>query len=245
MFNFRNKKHYNAPTDVPNHLAIIMDGNARYASKKGLPIQIGHKAGAENVKKITKDCIELGIKFLTLYAFSTENWNRPKDEVEYLMRLLHEYLSLETDDLAKNGVRIVLSGNFDNLDPELKNKILEVENATKHNDKITLIIAFSYGARQEIIDTTKKIAIAIKNQNITIEDIDEKLFKSFLYNPNIPYPDLLIRTAGDLRVSNFLLWQIAYTEFYFTPKLWPEFNKNELQNAIHNFNLRIRRYGKR
>jgi len=247
VLNFGLKKHSKQHIKIkaPNHVAIIMDGNARYASKRGLPMQIGHKMGAENVKKIAKNCIELGIKFLTLYAFSSENWNRPTQEVNYLMQLLHDYLSEESDELSKNGVKIIVAGNLNNVEEKLKVKISEVENATKHNNKLTLVVAFSYGARQEILDATKKIAIDIKNDKITIDDVDENLFKKFLYNPEIPYPDLLIRTAGDLRVSNFLLWQIAYTEFYFSHKFWPEFNKTELLIAINNFNQRQRRYGKR
>ena len=245
MINYFLKKHSQKTIKVPDHIAIIMDGNARYSSKLGLPIQIGHKTGAENVKKIAKDCIELGIKFLTLYAFSSENWMRPKEEVNYLMQLLHDYLSQESSDLMQNGIKIMISGNLENIDQKLKAKIHEVEDLTKNNNKLTLIVAFSYGARQEIIDSTKKIVTAIMDKKISIDDIDENLYKKFLYIPSVPYPDLLIRTAGDLRVSNFMLWQIAYTEFYFSNKLWPEFNKSELLNAINNFNQRARRYGKR
>ena len=222
-----------------------MDGNARYAKSKSLPIKVGHKIGADNVQKIADNCIEIGIKYLTIYAFSSENWNRPKDEVGYLMNLLHEYLSKESAELMKRGIKIIISGNLDNLEERLKNKIQQVEELSKNNSKLTLNVAFSYGARQEIVDAVKKIAVAVKNQEITIENIDEDLFKKHLYRPEIPDPDLLIRTAGDLRISNFLLWQIAYTEFYFSEKFWPEFNKSELLKAINNFNKRERRYGKR
>jgi undecaprenyl diphosphate synthase len=242
---FSKKTTLNSGAKIPDHIAIIMDGNARYAKSKSLPIKVGHKIGADNVQKIADNCIEIGIKYLTIYAFSSENWNRPKDEVGYLMNLLHEYLSKESAELMKRGIKIIISGNLDNLEERLKNKIQQVEELSKNNSKLTLNVAFSYGARQEIVDAVKKIAVAVKNQEITIENIDEDLFKKHLYRPEIPDPDLLIRTAGDLRISNFLLWQIAYTEFYFSEKFWPEFNKSELLKAINNFNKRERRYGKR
>ena len=230
---------------IPDHIAIIMDGNARYAKSKSLPIKVGHKIGSDNVQKIANNCIEIGVKYLTIYAFSSENWNRPKEEVDYLMSLLYEYLSKESQELIDSGVKIVVSGNLNSVEEKLKNKIRQVEELSKNNSKLTLSVAFSYGARQEIVDAVKKIAIAVKNQEIIIDDINEDLFKKHLYHPEIPDPDLLIRTAGDLRISNFLLWQIAYTEFYFSEKFWPEFDKFELIKAINNFNKRERRYGKR
>jgi len=232
-------------TKVPNHIAIIMDGNARYAKSKSLPIKVGHKIGADNVQKIADNFIEIGIKYLTIYAFSSENWNRPQEEVKYLMDLLYDYLSKESSQLMNRGIKIVVSGNLECVEDRLKNKIKQVEELSKNNTKLTLNVAFSYGARQEIVDATKKIAVAVKNQEITIESVDENLFKKYLYHPEVPDPDLLIRTAGDLRISNFLLWQIAYTELYFSEKFWPEFNKSELHKAINNFNKRERRYGKR
>ena len=230
---------------IPDHIAIIMDGNARYAKSKSLPIKVGHKIGSDNVQKIANNCIEIGVKYLTIYAFSSENWNRPKEEVDYLMSLLYEYLSKESQELIDSGIKIVVSGNLNSVEEKLKNKIRQVEELSKNNSKLTLSVAFSYGARQEIVDAVKKIAIAVNNQEIIIDDIDEDLFKKHLYHPEIPDPDLLIRTAGDLRISNFLLWQIAYTEFYFSEKFWPEFDKFELIKAINNFNKRERRYGKR
>ncbi len=242
LFNFFQPKSFNK---VPNHIAIIMDGNARYAKKYGLPIKVGHKIGSENVKKIADNCIEFGVNYLTIFAFSSENWFRPQEEVKYLMELLYEYLSQESDELQKKGIKILVSGNLENVEEKIRKKILEVEECSKNNNKLTLIVAFSYGARQEIIDTTKKIAIAIKNNEYTIDQVDEKFFSQNLYHPEIPDPALLIRTAGELRISNFLLWQIAYTELYFSQKFWPEFNKKELSKAIYNFNLRDRRYGKR
>ena len=189
--------------------------------------------------------IEIGVKYLTIYAFSSENWKRPQEEVKYLMDLLYDYLAKESSELMKRGIKIIVSGNLDNVEERLKNKIAQVEELSKNNTKLTLNVAFSYGARQEIVDATKKIAVAVKNQEIIIEDVNENLFSNYLYHPEIPDPDLLIRTAGDLRISNFLLWQIAYTELYFSEKFWPEFNKSELLKAINNFNKRERRYGKR
>ena len=246
MFKFFSKKpELNSLAKIPDHIAIIMDGNARYAKSKSLPIKVGHKIGSDNVQKIANNCIEIGVKYLTIYAFSSENWNRPKEEVDYLMSLLYEYLSKESQELIDSGIKIVVSGNLNSVEEKLKNKIRQVEELSKNNSKLTLSVAFSYGARQEIVDAVKKIAIAVKNQEIIIDDIDEDLFKKHLYHPEIPDPDLLIRTAGDLRISNFLLWQIAYTEFYFSEKFWPEFDKFELLKAINNFNKRERRYGKR
>ena len=246
MFKFFSKKPaLNSLVKIPDHIAIIMDGNARYAKSKSLPIKVGHKIGSDNVQKIANNCIEIGVKYLTIYAFSSENWNRPKEEVDYLMSLLYEYLSKESQELIDSGIKIVVSGNLNSVEAKLKNKIQQVEELSKNNSKLTLSVAFSYGARQEIVDAVKKIAIAVKNQEIIIDDINEDLFKKHLYHPEIPDPDLLIRTAGDLRISNFLLWQIAYTEFYFSEKFWPEFDKFELLKAINNFNKRERRYGKR
>ena len=242
---FSKKSALNSLAKIPDHIAIIMDGNARYAKSKSLPIKVGHKIGSDNVQKIANNCIEIGVKYLTIYAFSSENWNRPKEEVDYLMSLLYEYLSKESQELIDSGIKIVVSGNLNSVEEKLKNKIRQVEELSKNNSKLTLSVAFSYGARQEIVDAVKKIAIAVKNQEIIIDDIDEDLFRKHLYHPEIPDPDLLIRTAGDLRISNFLLWQIAYTEFYFSEKFWPEFDKFELLKAINNFNKRERRYGKR
>lgn len=246
MLNFFPKKtSKNSLAKIPIHIAIIMDGNARFAESKSLPIKIGHKMGADNVQKITENCIEIGVKYLTIYAFSSENWNRPQEEVKYLMDLLYDYLSKESSELMNRGIKITVSGNLNNVEERLKEKIRQVEELSKNNSKLTLNVAFSYGARQEIVDAVKKIAVAVKNQEIIIDNIDEDLFKKNLYHPEIPDPDLLIRTAGDLRISNFLLWQIAYTELYFSEKFWPEFNKSELLKAINNFNKRERRYGKR
>jgi len=226
---------------IPQHVAIIMDGNARWAKQKNLPIKIGHKAGSENVRKISENCIELGVKFLTIYAFSSENWDRPQEEVNYLMNLLEEYLEKETKPLIEQGVKILISGNLQKLADSTKKKIIEIEEITKDNKALTLNVAFSYGSRQELVDAVKKIT----EQKIPAKEINEELISKNLYHPEIPDPDLLIRTAGDLRVSNFLLWQIAYSELYFTETYWPDFDKKNLLTAIKSFNKRERKYGKR
>lgn len=228
-------------TKIPQHVAIIMDGNARWAKSKNLPLKLGHKKGSENVQKISEACIEIGVKFLTIYAFSSENWSRPKEEVDYLIKLLKEYLDKETKSLIEKGVKILISGNLEKLDESTINKIKQIEEITKNNNILTLNVAFSYGARQEMVDAIKKII----SEKIPLEKIDENLLSQKLYRPEIPDPDLLIRTAGDLRVSNFLLWQIAYSELFFTEVFWPDFAKKNLLQAIQEFNKRERRYGKR
>ncbi len=230
---------------IPKHIAIIMDGNARWAKAKSLPVKVGHKAGSENVKKIAESCMDIGVKNLTIYAFSSENWDRPKEEVEYLMSLLEEYLEKETKPLIEKDIRILISGDLTKLTESIKNKIAAIESQTKNNKSLTLNVAFSYGSRQEIVDASKKIASEVKEEKIAISEITEQLFCQNLYRPEIPDPELLIRTAGDLRLSNFLLWQLAYAEFYFTKVYWPDFGKKDLIRAILEFNKRERRYGKR
>ena len=243
---FKKKKPEN-PFDLkaPAHVAIIMDGNNRWAKSRKLPLQIGHKKGTENIEKISDACIEIGVKYLTIYAFSSENWDRPKEEVSYLMKLLDEYLEKEIESLMKKNVRIVISGDLTRLSDKTKEHIVTIENKTKNNNALTLNVAFSYGGRQEIVDAVKKIALAVSEKKISVGDVTPELIAQNLYQPEIPDPDLLIRTAGDLRISNFLLWQSAYTELYFTETFWPDFSKKDLQNAIINFNKRERRYGKR
>jgi undecaprenyl diphosphate synthase len=230
---------------IPSHIAIIMDGNARWAKSKNLPLQIGHKTGSENVRKIAENCIELGVKYLTIYAFSSENWDRPQDEVNYLMKLLEEYLDKETKPLIEKDIRIVISGNLQKLSSQAKDKISKIENLTKNNRALVLNVAFSYGSRQEIIEATKKIALEVSESKLSLNEIDEEKFSQKLYHAEIPDPDLLIRTAGDMRLSNFLLWQSAYTELFFTKTFWPCFAKKDLIEAIKDFNKRERRYGKR
>lgn len=230
---------------IPPHIAIIMDGNARWASKKGLPTSFGHKKGAENIQKIAESCIEIGVKYLTLYAFSAENWNRPKEEVDYLMNLLNEYLQRDINPLIEKDVKISIFGDLEKLSSVTKSRIEKIENSTKNNKSLNLNIAFSYGARQEITSAVKKIALEVMNHKIMVDDISEEVLSNNLYSKEIPDPDLLIRTGGDFRVSNFLLWQIAYSELYFTETFWPDFSRKNLIHAIENFNKRERKYGKR
>jgi undecaprenyl diphosphate synthase len=232
-------------TTIPAHIAVIMDGNARWAKGKGLPVAMGHKAGSQAIKTLVRSAAEFGVKYLTIYAFSTENWQRPKEEVSYLMFLLKEYLAKEIDELVKNGVRIVVSGNLENVEKATVQRIKEIEEQTKNNQTICLNVAFDYGARQEIVDVIKKIMVAIEEKKISFDQIDEALVNQNLYQPQVPDPDLLIRTAGELRLSNFLLWQLAYSELYFTEKFWPDFSKEDLHKAILDFNQRKRNYGKR
>ncbi|GDX36272.1 isoprenyl transferase [Alphaproteobacteria bacterium] len=240
------KKQNKSPNlKIPEHIAIIMDGNARWAKTKALPLQMGHKSGAQNLKKISQDCIELGVKILSVYAFSTENWNRPKKEVSYLIKLLEDYLDNQKNDFLKKNIRLTVSGDLTKVEENLRQKIQDISEKTKNNKVLILNVAFSYGSRHEIIEATKKIALAVSNNDIKLEEIDEDLFKKNLYQPDIPDPDLLIRTAGDLRLSNFFLWQAAYTELYFSEVYWPDFAKKNLLEAIENFNQRERRYGKR
>lgn len=245
FFRKKEKLDLNADTIIPAHIAIIMDGNARWAKSKNLPLKIGHKTGSENLRKVAESCIEIGVKYLTVYAFSSENWDRPADEVEYLMKLLEEYLEKETAPLIEKDVKIIISGNLERLSNSIKSKITAIEEKTKNNKALTLNVAFSYGSRQEIVDAAKKIALEVSQGKISVNEINEKLLSDNLYNSEIPNPDLLIRTAGDLRISNFLLWQIAYCELYFTKTYWPDFSKKELLQAISDFNKRERRYGKR
>jgi undecaprenyl diphosphate synthase len=230
---------------IPSHIAIIMDGNARWAKKKLLPTSFGHKTGSENVKKIVQNCIELKVKYLTIYAFSAENWLRPAEEVSYLMELLDEYLENEAQSLIEKDVKMLVSGDLEGLSEKTRQKIINLENSSKNNQAITLNICFSYGSRQEIIRACKKIAQDILDKKIDQNSIDEKIFSQNLYQNEIPDPDLIIRTAGEKRLSNFLLWQAAYSELYFTDKFWPSFNRNDLIKAIIDFNKRERRYGKR
>ncbi len=245
MFFLKKSENKIPDLKIPEHVAIVMDGNARWAKSKNLPLQVGHKIGSENVRKIAESCIDLGVKNLTIYAFSSENWDRPISEVEYLMKLLEDYLDKETKPLMEKDIKIVVSGNLERVSSNLKASIARIEEITKNNKVLTLNVAFSYGSRQEIIDAVKKISLAVAEGKISVEMIDEKLFVENLYQPEMPDPSLLIRTAGDLRLSNFLLWQVAYTELYFTEVFWPDFNKNHLLQAIQEFNKRERRYGKR
>ncbi len=231
-------------TNKLQHIAIIMDGNGRWAKKRGLPRSVGHKKGAEVVKEITRATGELGVKYLTLYAFSTENWQRDPEEVATLMGLLRDYLKSDLKEIQENGVRIIFIGERQMLDADIVEQMAKIEAETAHNDKMTLCIAISYGARQEIVNAARKIAVLARRGDILPEDVDIKMFSDMLYTKDVPDPDLVIRTSGEQRISNYLLWQIAYAEFFFTPTLWPDFGKEELERIINDFNTRERRYGK-
>lgn len=231
-------------TNSCKHIAIIMDGNGRWAKKRGMPRTFGHKKGAENVINITRAMKESGVKYLTLYAFSTENWQRSKDEVDALMDLLREYLDKEFKEIMDNNVRLLFIGEREMLSKDIIEKIEYLEKESANNKELTLCVALSYGSRLEIVHAVKKIAEEVKTGKIDIKDIDDKMISSYLYTRDIPDPDILIRTSGEQRVSNYLLWQLAYTEFFFTDTLWPDFNKDELLDIIKKFNNRERRYGK-
>lgn len=226
------------------HIAIIMDGNGRWAKKRGLPRSFGHKKGAEVVKEVARAAANMGVKFLTLYAFSTENWNRDPEEVATLMSLLRQYLKSDLKELQDNGVRIVFIGERSMLDADIVENMKKIEADTAANDKMTLCIAISYGSRQEIVNAAKKIAALAKRGDIQPEDVDSKMFSDMLYTKDIPDPDLVIRTSGEMRISNYLLWQIAYAEFFFTEVLWPDFNEKILADIVADFKTRERRYGK-
>ncbi len=226
------------------HIALIMDGNGRWASKRGLPRLAGHQKGAKTLQEIVKAARDLGIKYLTVYAFSTENWQRDTSEVEGLMDLLRQYLKKEFSEIKKQGVRIKFIGERDMLATDISEQISLLEAETAANDKYTFCIALSYGGRQEIVSASQKIAAMVQRGDINLQDIDLKMFSDALYTKDIPDPDLVIRTSGEQRISNYLLWQSAYSEFYFTQTLWPDFNKQELEQIISDFNQRERRYGK-
>lgn len=230
--------------DALKHIAIIMDGNGRWALKRGLPRTAGHKRGAEVVIDIAKAAKEVGIKYLTLYAFSTENWKRPKEEVDTLMDLLRQYLSRDLEELTKNDIRICFIGERQMLAADILEKMQNIEEKTKNNKSATLQIALSYGSRAEIVHAAKSIAQKIKDGDMSIESIDEQTLSDMLYTKGIPDPDILIRTGGEQRLSNYLLWQLAYAEFFFTPTPWPDFSKEELRQIIETYQKRERRYGK-
>ena len=230
--------------DIPVHVAIIMDGNGRWAKKRNLPRIEGHRVGVERAEEIITASKDLGIKYLTLFAFSTENWQRPKEEVSFLMSLLKSYLEAKERELIENNIKFNVIGRVNLLPQEVRTVIERVVKSTQKCDSLNLILALSYGGRAEIVDAAKKIASRVMAGDISLEDVDEDLFVNFLYAPYVPYPDLLIRTGGEIRISNFLLWQIAYTELYFTPKLWPDFTKDDLIAAIKDYQKRERRFGK-
>ncbi|AFM42436.1 Undecaprenyl pyrophosphate synthetase [Desulfosporosinus acidiphilus SJ4] len=228
---------------LPRHLAIIMDGNGRWAQKRALPRSMGHRAGVEALRKIVKTCSKLGIQILTVYAFSTENWSRPKDEVGILMKLLTEYLRKELEELHQNNVVIRAIGILKDLPMEAQHELKRAVERTKNNSGLVLNLALNYGGRAEIIDAVKKMSQDVLEGKQTIEEIDEKLFSDKLFTGGLPDPDLLIRTSGEMRLSNFLLWQLAYTEFLVVEEFWPDFGENSLIEAIKVYQKRDRRYG--
>lgn len=229
--------------NVPQHVAIILDGNGRWAKSKGMPRNYGHAQGSKNVERICEEAWRMGIKYLTVYAFSTENWNRPKSEVDALMKLLRNYMKTCLKTAEKNDMKIRVIGDVTALDEDIKGRIKELEEASKNNNGLNFTIAINYGSRDEMIRATRRLASDCVDGKVEVSDIDEKLYETYLDTHGVPDPDLLIRTSGELRLSNYLLWQLAYTEFYFTDVLWPDFTKEELVKAIEQYNSRDRRFG--
>lgn len=228
---------------IPQHVAIIMDGNGRWAKKRMMPRNYGHAQGSKVVEKICEEAYRIGIKYLTVYALSTENWNRPKEEIDTLMKLLHSYMKDCLKTSSKNNMKVRILGDISRLDQSIQESILNLEKESAKNTGLNFQVALNYGARDEIVRGIKKLAADCQTGNLNIDDIDCNIFSNYLDTAGIPDPDLLIRTSGELRLSNFLLWQLAYTEFYFTDTLWPDFNKNELMKAVEYYNSRNRRYG--
>ena len=229
--------------NIPQHVAIILDGNGRWAKSKGMPRNYGHAQGSKNVERICEEAYRMGIKYLTVYAFSTENWNRPKEEVDALMKLLRNYMKTCLKTAAKNDMKIRVLGDITGLDDDIRGRILELEESTKDNGGLNFQIAINYGSRDEMIRAVRRLAGDCVSGKVKPEEIDEAVFERYLDTHDIPDPDLLIRTSGEQRLSNYLLWQLAYTEFYFTDVLWPDFTKEELVKAVGQYNTRDRRYG--
>lgn len=227
-------------TAVPHHLGIIMDGNGRWAQARGLPRLAGHRAGVDNIRRILEHCVQRGVKVLTIYAFSTENWQRPPDEVSGLMRLLGLTIQRQLNDLDRNGVRILHSGRMEGINKHLQKQIVNALEVTKHNDRIILNVAFNYGGRAEILDAVRHII----QDGTAPELLTEELLSSYLYTGGLPDPDLIVRTGGEWRLSNFLIWQAAYAEYYTTPTYWPDFDEVELDKAFVEFSRRERRFGR-
>jgi undecaprenyl diphosphate synthase len=229
---------------IPEHVAIIMDGNGRWAERQGLDRIQGHRAGIESVRAVVRAAHELGVKVLTLYAFSTENWSRPKGEVDALMGLLEYYLDAEIEELDRNGIRLRAMGRLERLPDAAQAALQAAIVRTRDNTEMTVLFALSYGGRTEIADAARKLARDVEQGKLDPDSIDEKTFAAALYEPELPDPDLLIRTGGEARISNFLLWQLAYTELHVTDTMWPEFRKSHLVDAIYAFQQRERRYGR-
>jgi undecaprenyl diphosphate synthase len=230
--------------NIPSHLAIIMDGNGRWAKQQGFLRTLGHESGSKSVKRIIQECLDLGVEYLTLYAFSTENWNRPKLEVDTLMRVLINSLKKELKTMQEGNIKMNAIGNINKLPKNAQKQLNEVIDKTKDNTKMTLTLALSYGSREELVNVVKIISDKVKNNIISIDNIDDSIINEHLYTHNLPDVDLLIRTSGEHRISNFLLWQIAYAELYFTDVLWPDFKEKDLHEAIISYQKRERRFGK-
>jgi undecaprenyl diphosphate synthase len=224
---------------VPNHVAIIMDGNGRWAARRGLPRVVGHERGTDNIRPITFAAGELGIKYLTLWAFSTENWRRPADEIQGIMRILGEVIDRETQELHRQGAQLRHIGSLEGLEPELRQSVLDAIELTRNNNKLVLTLAFNYGGRQEIAHAIQSIVAS----GISPEDVTDDVIARHLYTRDLPDPDLVIRTSGEYRMSNFLLWQAAYAELFFSPVLWPDFGPDELKEAVRDYGRRERRFG--
>jgi len=225
---------------VPQHVAIIMDGNGRWALQRGLPRLAGHKAGTENLRRVIRSTVEFGVKYLTIYAFSTENWGRPPEEVKGLMYILEDVIDRELNELHKEGVQLRHIGRLERLASSLQEKVLDAIEVTKNNDRLILNIAFNYGGRDEIVQAIQRMM----KDGVLPENVTDELVSQYLYTVGVPDPDLIIRTSGELRVSNFLIWQAAYSEWYITPTFWPDFDKEEYRRALETFSHRDRRYGK-
>lgn len=229
--------------NIPRHIAIIMDGNGRWAKERGLPRSRGHREGAKRVEELLKSADKLGIKFLTFFTFSTENWKRPKKEISMLMRFLYNFLGRNIKMMKDNNIRLIVIGRRKPIPDYLWERLIKAQDQTKDSKGLTVILAFNYGARQEIIDGIKKVVDSVLDRRLSLKDLNEDNFSSFLYTKDIPDPDLLIRTSGELRISNFLLWQLSYAEFYFPKVYWPDFKKENLEEAIMSYQNRSRRFG--
>ena len=227
-------------TKIPTHVAVIMDGNGRWATSRGLPRLAGHQAGTENLRRVIRACVEFGVKYLTIYAFSTENWGRPKEEVQGLMNILADVIDKELAELNDEGVQLRHIGRLESLEPNLRSKVLKAVDQTKNNDRLVLCIAWNYGGRDEIVCAIHKMF----KDGLKAEQITDEVVSNYLFTAGIPDPDLIIRTSGEMRTSNFLIWQAAYAEWYTTPTLWPDFDRLELLKALKEFGLRDRRFGR-
>lgn len=227
------------PDRLPKHVAIIMDGNGRWAAKRGLPRVAGHERGTDNIRRITFAAGEIGIEYLTLWAFSTENWRRPADEIQGIMRILGEAIERETEELNKQGARLRHIGSLEGLSPELRQSVLDAINLTRHNDRLVLTLAFNYGGRQEIVDAVRRMI----SDGITADQVCDDTIGRYLYDPELPDPDLVIRTSGEVRMSNFLIWQAAFSEMVFSSTLWPDFGPDHLRAAALDYSKRERRFG--